>query len=124
MKSIALFLAIIFLSALGQASPMLRGEVTQEQSEELIAHFNKGATVSVSGVPLRSLSKGLGDKIWRISRKEAEYVVEIDTEKCDKNGYEVFIVKYKCSVKGASCGFQVSGTNKCIIEIAYNNARQ
>ncbi|WP_444918317.1 hypothetical protein [Microbulbifer sp. JMSA003] len=124
MKSIALFVTIIFISAPGQASPMLRGEVTQEQSEELIAYFNKGATVSVSGVPLRSLPKGLGNKIWRISRKEAEYVVEIATEKCDKNGYEVFIVKYKCSVRAASCGFQVSSANECIIEIAYNNARQ
>ncbi|SDJ80679.1 hypothetical protein SAMN05216212_0824 [Microbulbifer yueqingensis] len=103
---------------------MRSGEVTQEQSDELIAYFNKGATVSVSGAPLRSLPKGLGDKIWRISRKEAEYVVEIATEKCDKNGYEVFIVKYKCSVKSASCGFQVSETNECIMEIAYNNARQ
>ncbi|GAA5523647.1 hypothetical protein Maes01_00196 [Microbulbifer aestuariivivens] len=124
MKSLALFVAIIFLSVSGQASPIHRGEVTKEQSDELIEYFNKGATVSVSGIPLRALPKGLGDKIWRISRKEADYVVEIATEKCNKNGYEVFIVRYKCSVKGASCGFQVSETNECIMEVAYNNARQ
>ena len=120
MKSLALFILIIFHSVAAQASPILRGEVTQEQSDELIVYFNKGATVSISGAPLRSLPKGLGDKIWRISRTGAQYVVEIATEKCDKNGYEMFIVRYKCSVKAASCGFQVSETNECIMEIAYN----
>lgn len=114
------FILLLVLATSAFANPVLRGEMTPAISEELVEHFNRGASISISGAHLYQLPKNLGEKIWRINLKLGNFVVDVKTDECDP-GWKVFDVKRVCSVKSSTCRFVVAERKGCVIEVSYSH---